>query len=341
MSNRPLVSVITPTYNQAAYLGECLQSVANQTYANWEQIVIDDGSNDSTLSIVKCFLGDRTKLVRRGHLGIEGLAAAYNTGLSLANGELIAILEGDDAWPASKLDAQVDVFESPEVVLSWGSGTMIDVKGRTLSPIRPIRNRSGRVAYLDGSTIAKRLLIANIIVPSSGVILRRAALERIGGFHQPKGIPYADLPTWLRLAAEARSSDLFAYTSDTVVYWRSHSAQFSRAYEDMVVAHSELVTEFIQRLSHEQQLDIQLDRKFLHAVNCFVRAKAELAHGNWSAAAEHLRKGWQVDDIAVQLPLIIAGISTLAKVDLFRITHRISNHGSIRGMTTGVGSDRK
>src|SRR5437773_11740353 len=100
MSYRPLVSVITPTYNQAAYLEVCLQSVVDQTYANWEQIVIDDGSTDSTLSIVKRFMDDRTKLVRREHVGIEGLADAYNAGLSLANGELIAILDGDDVWPS-------------------------------------------------------------------------------------------------------------------------------------------------------------------------------------------------------------------------------------------------
>src|SRR5712691_8143496 len=201
MSSMPLVSVLTPTYNQAAHIGHCVRSVMEQSYPKWEQIVIDDGSTDSTPTIVSQYLSDRIKLVRRNHVGIGRLAETYNAGLELARGDIVAILEGDDAWPSSKLATQVDLFRSPDVVLSWGAGMMIDANGRSLGVIRPVRNPFNTVTYFDTRAVARTILTSNIIVPSSGVLVLRKALDNIGGFQQPVGIPYVDLPTWLRLVS--------------------------------------------------------------------------------------------------------------------------------------------
>ena len=130
-SPAPLVSIITPTYNHALYIGRCLESVLAQTEPRWEQIVIDDGSTDGTAEIVNQFTDARIRYVAQRHRGIAGLGDAYNLALRMARGEYVAILEGDDFWPQDKLERQLPEFEDPEVVLSWGLAAETDPAGET------------------------------------------------------------------------------------------------------------------------------------------------------------------------------------------------------------------
>src|SRR5690242_3290688 len=95
----PPISIITPTYNHERFVERCIKSVLEQGYTNWEQVVIDDGSRDSTANIVSQIRDGRIRLERQANQGPFELAKTYNRALSLAKGELIAILEGDDFWP--------------------------------------------------------------------------------------------------------------------------------------------------------------------------------------------------------------------------------------------------
>jgi len=99
----PLVSVIVTTYNHEAFIAEALQSVVDQTYTDYELIVVDDGSVDGTLEQVSRF-GRHARLIRQPNLGV---AASRNTGIQHARGELLAFLDGDDVWEPDKLEWQV------------------------------------------------------------------------------------------------------------------------------------------------------------------------------------------------------------------------------------------
>jgi glycosyltransferase involved in cell wall biosynthesis len=101
----PLVSVVTTTYNTGRYLPETLDSALSQTYPHREIIVVDDGSTDDTLARVRPYL-DRIRFIRIEH---AGLAAARNTGLQMAQGEFIALLDADDLWLPDKLAVQVKI----------------------------------------------------------------------------------------------------------------------------------------------------------------------------------------------------------------------------------------
>src|SRR5688500_377534 len=96
----PLVTIVTPAYNQKRYIAECVESVLAQTYPHWEQIVVDDGSTDGTPEIVESYRDPRIRCIRLPHRGLAALGESYNTALAAARGELVAILEGDDLWPA-------------------------------------------------------------------------------------------------------------------------------------------------------------------------------------------------------------------------------------------------
>src|SRR6267378_3541577 len=132
----PLVSIITPTHNHEQFIGACIESVFRQTYSNWEQLVIDDGSTDTTPNIVSGFRDPRIRLERQANQGPFELANTYNRALSLAKGELIAILEGDDFWPRNKLATLVPAFLDSDVVLAYGEAVDVDARGQAQ------RNRS-------------------------------------------------------------------------------------------------------------------------------------------------------------------------------------------------------
>src|ERR1700747_2868947 len=120
LTSGPLLTIITPTYNHQDYIGQCVESVLTQTYSNWEQIIIDDGSTDNTAVVVQGITDPRIYFHRQASRGIRVLAHTYNHALSLAKGEIIAILEGDDFWPPDKLSALVPFFADEEIVLAYG-----------------------------------------------------------------------------------------------------------------------------------------------------------------------------------------------------------------------------
>src|SRR6267142_6300732 len=126
----PLVSVITPAYNHEKYISTCLENLLHQSYYHWEQVVIDDGSTDTTVAVVSRFRDSRICLERQANQGAFELAKTYNRALSFARGELIAILEGDDFWPHDKLATLVPAFADPDVVLAYGEAADVDAKGR-------------------------------------------------------------------------------------------------------------------------------------------------------------------------------------------------------------------
>ena len=215
----PLVSIITPTYNHEKYIQQCIESVLSQTYPHWEQIIVDDGSIDDTPRIVAKYTRDpRIKYIRMKHLGIQRLYVLYNKALQIARGELIAILEGDDYWPPYKLEKQIQFFQDPQVVLTWGKGVFVDNRGRILG-----KSRVPNFQCLEGPRVFRKLLVRNIFTPAVTVMIRKKPLLR-EGFAQPKNVPCVDYPTWFRLAKEGK----FCLVDEILGYWRIHSAQMSK-----------------------------------------------------------------------------------------------------------------
>jgi glycosyltransferase involved in cell wall biosynthesis len=104
----PKVSVILPTYNRAHLIGRAIESVLNQTYRDFELLIIDDGSIDDTEKVVKSFTDKRISFIK--HERNKGAAAARNTGIHLARGEFIAFQDSDDEWLPEKLERQINKF---------------------------------------------------------------------------------------------------------------------------------------------------------------------------------------------------------------------------------------
>lgn len=242
MTGEPIVTAIMPTYNHAAFIGAAVESILAQTFVAWELIVLDDGSTDGTPDLARRYGDPRIRVIARDHQGLYQLGDLYRAALESSTAPLLAIIEGDDIWPPDKLARQVPDFDDPSVVLSYGAGWLTDEFGCQYGLVEPSFPEAARTNRPTGSILPA--LLANNAILSPTVVLRRSALESIGGFWQPDGVPYLDHPTWLLLTAEGA----FAYHAAAVGSWRRHAGQWTTRVVESVseapeAAYLDLVTE--------------------------------------------------------------------------------------------------
>lgn len=188
----PRVSVVIPAYAAAPFIERTLDSVAAQTYRDFEIVVVDDGSPDETKPVVDRWLartGTPGKCVRRPN---GRIAAARNTGLKEAKGELIATLDHDDLWTPDKLARCVAEFDAHPGTVLVGHHTDVVENGAVL--------RIERKGPAAPDMYDRLLFEANAVAPSGAVFRRDKALE-IGGFReQPQYNTVEDYDFWMRLA---------------------------------------------------------------------------------------------------------------------------------------------
>ena len=246
----PVVSIITPTFNHERYIRHCLDSAIAQTYHPWEQIVVDDGSDDGTEAIVRSIEDPRIRYVRRSHRGITHLAESYNVALGMARGSYVAVLEGDDFWPVDKLERQLRLFDRPEIVLTWGLAAVTNEAGdvQRMSPEAAIAERMQGIT--PGETV--RALLRTNFIPACTVICRRDALARIGGFQQPDAIPTTDFPTWLELCRTGS----FASSNEVLGFHRLHEDQVTVQMKSEMDFVLDWGTRFVERLSDAERASL-------------------------------------------------------------------------------------
>lgn len=182
-----MVSIITPLYNSEAFVTETVKSVISQTYANWEMIIVDDCSTDSSYDLVEAFskTEDRIKPVR-----LEencGVAAARNTAIELAKGRYIAFLDSDDLWLPMKLERQITFMKETGALLSYTGYSKIDDDG----------NISGRALNVPAEVSYSELLSSNVI----GCLTAVYDSWKLGKRFMPV-VSHEDYALWLRILKE-------------------------------------------------------------------------------------------------------------------------------------------
>jgi len=289
MNYHPLVSVITPTYNHEKFIAQCIESVLAQTYPNWEQIIIDDGSTDRTGEIATQYKDERIKYIRQDNVGIWNLSKTYNRALDMAKGELIAVLEGDDFWPPYKLDREVPPFERPDTVLAWGKVAFANVEGKVIS-VFP-RKLKGPKKDQRGQ-ILKRLLFGNFIWPCTAMC-RKSALLSIGGFKQAEYTPLVDYPTWLELSLIGN----FSAVDEMLGYWRFHEGQVTSTMLTRMAEAEKYSLDFFERIPKElvDSLGVSIDQvrrnqQIRMASVDFSLGRMALIKGKWNDAKNDFKK---------------------------------------------------
>jgi len=208
----PLISVIIPVYNGERTIRQTIESVLSQTFTDFEIIVINDGSKDTTLEIVSSIQDSRLQVFSYPN---AGQAASRNKGFSHATGKFIAFLDADDLWTTDKLEAQLQALQdNPQAAVAYSWSDCIDESGQFL------RQASHRTE--NGDVYAK-LLLTDFLDNGSNPLIRRQALTEVGSFDESLP-PAEDWDMWLRLAARYH---FVAVPSPQVLYRQSTSSESS------------------------------------------------------------------------------------------------------------------
>lgn len=186
MKKNTLVSIIIPTYNRYQLLKRAILSVLNQTYKNFEVIIVDDGSSDETLKIKDEF--DVVYVYQKN----RGVSSARNKGIKAARGEWIAFLDSDDEWHKDKLQKQIDFFKNNSHIKFCHTGERWIREGREVKYPKRLQKPSGWCFY-DNLQTCK-------IAPSS-VVLYKNILKDVGFFDENKKV-CEDYDLWLRISKE-------------------------------------------------------------------------------------------------------------------------------------------
>jgi GT2 family glycosyltransferase len=185
----PLISVIIPVFNGEKTLKRTVESILNQTFSDFELIVINDGSQDKTLEILATFQDPRLRVFSYPN---GGLSMARNRGIAHASGAYLSFIDADDLWTPDKLEAQLAALQAdPQAAVAYSWTDWIDEADQFLRP---------GVHVTANGDIYEQLLLRDFIGSGSNILVKTEALADVGGFDASVS-PVEDWDMWLRLAA--------------------------------------------------------------------------------------------------------------------------------------------
>ena len=224
MNNQPKITVITASYNYEKYIGEAITSVINQTYSNWELLVIDDGSKDNSIQIIQefCRIDSRIKLLTHENNANKGLPETIKLALTRATGEYVAFLESDDIWHKDNLKEKVQALEKyngADFIFNdveyFGDEEMIKSSVSNHNKVKKI------LVETDGeSEILERMGLWCIVPTFSCVMVKTEALKECN-FETPYK-PYLDWWLWYQIFYSGE----VVFIDKKLTSWRMHSKSY-------------------------------------------------------------------------------------------------------------------
>jgi glycosyltransferase involved in cell wall biosynthesis len=272
----PRVSVNIPAYNAEAFLSRALRSVEVQTYGDYEIVLVDDGSTDSTAEIARSF--ERVRYVHQAH---KGESAARSRGLEESEGDLVAFLDADDEWLPEKLERQLAFMDERRSEFSYTDSYC--TKGGK-------RVRYSKLAPpYDGQILVPLLeeWLEHAFITNNSVVASKELLRRVGGFDYEAPFPSnTDYGLWLRVALAGARFDYL--DQPLAIYYRGHQSDSSDSIV-MLKRYMQALEYFSLRYPFPPEAQALLERT-LERTNVALGAKL-LKHGRLREAAPYLRHG--------------------------------------------------
>lgn len=212
--NLKKVSVIIPNYNYARYLSEAVESVLNQSYKPIEIIVVNNGSTDNSLEVLKAF-ENRFRLIDQSNLGQSG---ARNSGLNQATGDYIAFLDADDYWHPEKIEKQVKLLSNNTRLVYCGIERFSTAERKITSKAKPIFRGNCSEYFLTEPAVSI------VLSGESTAIFSRTLINQVGNFDGNLN----SAAGWDFFRRCSRFSD-FDFVPESLTYYRVHNANMSNS----------------------------------------------------------------------------------------------------------------
>ena len=304
IASETLVTLVTPTYNQAGYLRETLDSVLAQTHRALEYLVIDDGSSDATPTVMEGYAG-RLQSLRQPNMG---QAATLNKGWTMARGRYIGYLSSDDLLLPDAIARLAAVLDAkPDVVCVFPDCDLIDARSQV------VRRAVCRPFDLETAVVQQECYIG------AGALFRRDAFEAVGGW-RPEMRLAPDREFWIRLAALGR----IEFLRDSLALYRTHpeATSFKAASEAVSQEYLRVLDEFFSRQPVPQALQRRKGEAYANA--SLLLARNALWRGEFGSAMRRYREACRqhppVRGLRTQWKLLRQGASKPAKIIYTRLT---------------------
>ena len=269
VSAGPLVTVIVPSFNQGQFIRQTLDSILRQDYRPVEILVIDGGSTDETVDVLKSF-GARADLTWVSEPD-RGVVDAVNKGLQAARGDIMAIQSSDDCYAPGAIARVVREFVAdPQVGLIYGDTVKVDEHGQELS------------RYQIGEFSLENLFLIKTWIPQPSAFFRRELFEVLGGWDER--IPYApDTDFWIRMAFRTEVRKLDEYLSQRRLHGAQRDVQAARILRDY--------SRMIEQSEEIRQAPRHL-RRAAHAGKHLLRIRYNPDNSDWFVARGLIRAAW-------------------------------------------------
>jgi len=215
----PKVSVIIPTFNCAQYLPQAIDSVLNQSYQDFEIILVNDGSTDDTQVVVDSYSKKAFNTIHYIAQENKGLACARNVGIRNAHGNYLALLDADDVWLPKRLELGVAMLDAhPEIALVHANVVWMTEEGAVQSEAKRYRN-----TFSD--QIVKSLFLRNVHISCPTVLMRRECIDKVGMFDENLArLGCEDRDLWVRIAGHYK----IKYIPEVLAYYRLRKSGMSK-----------------------------------------------------------------------------------------------------------------
>lgn len=224
----PKISIITITRNRAGFIAKAVQSALNQSFTDWELIILDDDSKDGTEGVIKSFMATESHIKYHKNSPPLGISANRNKGLSLATGKYMAVLDSDDEWiDKDKLQKQYDFLENNQEYVLMGSNIkIVNEKGDF------IKNTNFAIEDRD---IRGKILKDNQI-PHSSVLIKTDSIKKVGGYSEKLSC-VEDLDLFLRLGKVGKMKNLSEVTTSYTKHSQgtSHQRKIAMAWNHLCI----------------------------------------------------------------------------------------------------------
>lgn len=254
INSSPLISIVIPTYNHAKFLSKALKSVIDQTYKNWEAIIIDNQSIDETYQVIKKYNHPKINYVKISNNGV--ISKSRNLGIKISKGEWIAFLDSDDWWTEDKLEVCVNKINK-DVDLIYHSYEFVNKKSKLFFTKKIIKGRQLKKPILND------LLISNAKkgnpICNSSVIIRKNIINKIGGLNENKNLVGSDdYYTWLQVA---KITDQFLFIKKKLCYYLVHESNVSK--KDMSIPQRLAIKNFMHLFNQKQKKDLEVKLRYM------------------------------------------------------------------------------
>jgi glycosyltransferase involved in cell wall biosynthesis len=269
-----IVSVVLPTFNRLRFLRPAIESVYAQTFAGWELIIADDGSDLETREYLQSFAEDpRVTVVWLSHTGRPSMVR--NAGVSRAAGEYVAFLDSDDLWATRKLERQIETLRA-RVNCRWSYTAFLQVD----ESLNPLPEEAQRPWIPHEGDIFEQVVTGRAQIRTPSVLATRELIEQAGGFDEEL-LSGEDYDLWLRFALYSEA----AIVDETLLYVRRHPDSHTRDWHSAFVGRD-------SSLSRRQHLVDGARRSLLREQRVKNALKLAATHAEMGAQGRMFRALW-------------------------------------------------